>query len=60
MIDWWDYWLDGYEAPVGGSGMATTLPVEHERDVVAEMHNVVAEITGKPLPQPEPRRIGFL
>jgi hypothetical protein len=27
IIEWWDYW-HGYEAPYGGSGMATTLPTE--------------------------------
>ena len=60
MIDWWDYWIDGYEAPVGGMGMATTLPVEPERDYGAELRAVVEEVTGQPVRPPEPRRIGFM
>ena len=60
MVDWWDYWMDGYDAPQGGSGMATTLPVEPERDLVAELHAAVADVTGKPVEvQPKPR-MGFL
>lgn len=60
MIDYWDYWLDGYDAPSGGSGMATTLPVDHERDRVAELREVVAEVTGKPCEAPPKPRMGFL
>jgi hypothetical protein len=59
MIEWWDYW-DGYEAPYGGSGMATTLPVEPERDCVAELRAVVEEVTGKPVEVPPKPRMGFL
>lgn len=36
MIEWWDYYLWGYEAPTGGMGMATTLHTEPERDRGAE------------------------
>lgn len=60
MIDYWDFWLDGYDAPGGGSGMATTLPVDWERDRVAELRKVVEEVTGKPLPERPKARIGFL
>lgn len=60
MIEYWDFWLDGYDAPSGGSGMATTLPVEHDDDKVARLHAVVEEVTGKPVIVPEKRRIGFL
>lgn len=59
LIEWWDYW-HGYEAPYGGSGMATTLPTEPERDVVAELHAVVEEVTGKPVEAPPRPRMGFL
>ena len=60
MIDYWDFWMDGYDAPSGGSGMATTLPVENERDVVAELRAVVEEVTRKPLPAVDKPRMGFL
>lgn len=60
MIEWWDYWADGYDVPQGGSGMATTLPVDHERDYAAELRAVVAEVTGKPCEAPEKPRIGFI
>ena len=59
MIDYWDYW-QGYEAPSGGSGTATTLPVEEERDYGAELRAVVAEVTGKPCEASTKPRIGFL
>lgn len=60
MIDYWDFWFDGYDAPSGGMGMMTTLPVEHERDRVAELRAVVAEVTGKPVESTPTVRIGFL
>lgn len=60
MIEYWDYYTYGYEAPHGGQGMATTLPVEHERDYGSELRAVVAEVTGKPVEAPTPRRIGFV
>jgi hypothetical protein len=59
VIEWWDYWIDGYEAPQGGSGMATTLHTEPERDYGAELRAVVEEVTGKPCEAPPKRRIGF-
>lgn len=60
MIEWWDYYLYGYDAPSVGSGMATTLPVDQERDHAAELRAVVAEVTGKPCEAPAKPRIGFL
>ena len=60
MIEWWDYYMQGYEAPSGGSGMATTLPVDQERDHAAELRAVVAEVTGKPCEAPTKPRMGFL
>lgn len=60
MIDWWDYYFEGYEAPSGGSGYASTLPVEKARDFGAELRAVIAEVTGKPCDAPEPARIGFM
>jgi hypothetical protein len=59
VIEYWDYW-QGYEAPQGGNGMATTLPVDCERDLVAELYAVVAEVTGNPCEAPTKPRIGFL
>jgi hypothetical protein len=58
MIEWWDYW-HGYEAPYGGQGTATTLPVEQERDIVQELHEAVKDATGYEPPRPPPRKIGF-
>ena len=60
MIEYWDYYLHGYETPTGGIGVATTLPVEHERDYVAELRAVVEEVTGKPIAPPAKQRIGFV
>lgn len=60
MIEYWDFFTYGYEAPQGGMGMATTLPVEHERDHAAELRAVVEEVTGKSVEAPPARRIGFL
>ena len=60
MIEWWDYYFNDYPEPQGGSGCATTLPVEHERDLVAELRAVVAEVTGKPCEAPVKPRIGFV
>lgn len=45
---------------LGGSGMATTLPVDEESDIIKRLHDVIAEITGKPVIQPEKARIGFI
>ena len=60
IADYWDYWLQPYEPPSGGMGMMSTLPVEHERDRVAELRAVVAEVSGKPCEAPPTPRIGFL
>ena len=60
MIEYWDYFMTGYEAPGGGMGTATTLPVEEKRDLVAELHAVVEEVTGKPVDAPARLRMGFL
>lgn len=59
MIEYWDYW-QGYEAPSGGIGTATTLPAEQERDYGAELRAVIAEVTGKPCEAPTKPRMGFL
>lgn len=60
LADWWDYYFFGYEAPQGGSGMATTLPTDEQRDYGQELRDVVREVTGKEVEPPAPRRIGFL
>lgn len=60
MIDYWDYFNFGYDAPTPGSGMATTLPYETERDYGAELRAAVEEATGQSVPAPEKQRIGFL
>ena len=60
MIEYWDFYQYGYDAPSGGMGMATTLPVDDERDYGAELRAVVKEITGKPVDEPQRLRIGFV
>lgn len=60
MIEYWDFYTYGYEAPQGGQGMATTLPIDAGRDYGAELRAVVEEVTGKPVEAPQPRRIGFV
>ena len=60
MIEYWDFYNTGYEAPSGGMGMATTLPVEGERDLVRELHDAVESVTGEKVPQISKPRIGFL
>ena len=52
--------MDGYEAPGGGSGTATTLPIDSERDYGAELRAVVADVTGKPCEAPTKPRMGFI
>lgn len=60
MIEYWDFWLDGYDAPSGGSGMATTLPVDQDRDYGSELRAVVEEVTGRKVEQAPKPRMGFL
>ena len=60
MINYWDYW-NGYEAPSGGMGLATTLPdADKDRDFAAELRGAYKEATGHELDAPEKRRIGFV
>jgi hypothetical protein len=52
--DFWSY-------PLHMQGTATTLPVDHERDIGAELRAVFKEVTGKDAPEPPQKpRIGFL
>ena len=60
MIEYWDHYLYGYDAPSGGMGMATTLPVESERDFGAELREVFEEVTRKKIDPPVKARIGFV
>lgn len=61
MIEYWDYWTDGYDAGgIAWQGTQSTLPVESERDLVAELRAVVEEVTRSKLPAPPVRRMGFL
>jgi hypothetical protein len=60
MIEHWEFFLHGYDAPQPGQGTASTLPVEDERDYGAELRAVVAEVTGKPCEAPAKPRIGFV
>lgn len=46
--------------PLHQSGSASTLPTEQERDIIERLHEVVAEITGKPVDRPKKPRMGFL
>ena len=60
MIEYWDFYLTGYDAPEGGMGTATTLPVDHKPDPVEQLRAVVEEVTGKPVARPVKPRMGFL
>lgn len=51
--DYWSY-------PIHMVGSITTLPPEQESDVVRLLHDVVEEVTGKPVYAQEKQRIGFL
>lgn len=50
---------DEYTYSLHMTGQATTLPAEEEDDTIKRLHQVVAEITGKPVEQPAKPRIGF-
>lgn len=52
-----DYWLDPTPWMMG---YASILPVEQENDLVRQLRDVVAEVTGKPVDEPIKQRIGFL
>jgi hypothetical protein len=60
VIEYWDFYADGYDAPDGGMGMGTTLPVDGERDFGAELRQAVEDVTGRPVDVPPKRRIGFV
>lgn len=61
MIEYWDFYTYGYDASAPAwQGTQSTLPAESERDLVAELREVVEEVTRTKLPAPPARRIGFL
>jgi hypothetical protein len=51
---------DEYSYPIHTTGAASTLPYEEPRDLVAELHEVVKEITGQDVQRQPKARIGFL
>lgn len=55
--DWSDNWNYAPTVPWGqGSGSGS---IEEERTIVDDLHDVVREVTGRPVEKPEPRKIGF-
>ena len=60
MIEYWDFFNLGYESPPSGMGMATTLPVENDRDLVKELHDAVESVTGEKVEPIAKARMGFL
>jgi hypothetical protein len=61
VIEYWDFYTYGYDAPSGGMGTASTLPVDEQRDYGAELRAVVEEVTGRKVAEPTPKpRMGFL
>jgi hypothetical protein len=60
MIEYWDFYLYGYEAPHSGQGTATTLPFEPEEDAVEKLHAAVEEVTGALVIKQPKQRMGFL
>ena len=60
LIEYWDYWMNGYDAtPPQSMGMASTLPAESQRDYGAELRAVIEEVTRKPCDPEQKRPIGF-
>ncbi len=55
--EWWEF---ANEPGQQFSGYASTLPVDHVRDLVAELRAVVEEVTGSPVEDAPKRRIGFV
>lgn len=52
---------DEYSYPLHMGGQASpTMPAEPGRDLVAELHAVVEEVTGKPVERLAKPRMGFL
>ena len=51
---------DEYSYPLHMTGQASTLPKEDQEDIVERLHNVVEEVTGKPVKRPAARSIGFM
>jgi hypothetical protein len=51
---------DEYSYVVHAMGMATTLGPEDEDDTIRRLHEVIEEITGKPVDKPVKPRMGFL
>ena len=51
---------DEYSYPLHTSGSVSTLPAEPENETVAQLHQVVFEITGKRVEPPVKPRMGFL
>lgn len=52
-----DYW---YEATPWMMGYASCLPAEQADETVRRLHEVVAEVTGRPVELPLKPRMGFL
>jgi len=51
---------DDYSYPLHLQGHVSTLPADDSYDVVAALHAVVLEVTGKPVDVAPKPRMGFL
>lgn len=51
---------DDYSYTVHQTGSVSTLPTEPEDQTIADLHQVVFEVTGKRVETPEKPRMGFL
>lgn len=51
---------DDYSYPLHLQGSASTLPAPVEDDVIARLHAVVKEVTGKDVARTEKPKMGFL
>lgn len=51
---------DEYSYPLHTTGTASTLGPEPEDEVIAQLHAVVKEVTGREVDKPVKPRIGFL
>lgn len=52
--------MDDWSYPLHSTGSASTLPPEPEDEVIAQLHAVVKEVTGREVEQPAKPRMGFL
>ncbi len=51
---------DEYSYSLHMTGMATTLPADHDDDIVERLRKAIEDATGKPIDRPTKNPIGFV